>query len=110
MRKAQLVYNHLLADLLGVINDESCKSLTGPSLETVPMEKNVNLKKGRGSKNGPAILNLYYYDKCLAMGCSSACQIFERFSTALEWIGKRHIPERVIIHILDHFLIMTQTV
>jgi hypothetical protein len=27
--------------------------------------------------------NLYYYDKCLAMGCSSACQILERFSTAL---------------------------
>lgn len=32
--------------------------------------------------------NLFYYDKFLAMGCSSACQIFERFSTALEWIGK----------------------
>jgi len=38
------------------------------------------------------------------MGCSSACQIFERFSTALEWIGKRYMPEEVIIHILDHFL------
>jgi maltoporin len=37
------------------------------------------------------------------MGFSSACQIFERFSTALEWIGKRHMPEGVIIHILDHF-------
>jgi hypothetical protein len=43
------------------------------------------------------------------MGCTSACQIFERFSTALEWIGKRHIPEGVIIHILDKFFIMTQT-
>ena len=29
----------------------------------------------------------YYYDKCLPMGCSSSCHIFERFSTALEWIA-----------------------
>ena len=43
------------------------------------------------------------------MGCSSACQIFERFSTALEWFGKRHMPEGVIIHILDDFVIMAQT-
>ena len=38
------------------------------------------------------------------MGCSPACQIFERFITALEWIGKRHMPEEVIIHIRDHLL------
>ena len=29
----------------------------------------------------------YYYDKCLAMGCSSSCQIFERLSSALQWIA-----------------------
>jgi hypothetical protein len=45
-RKLSWYKNHLLTDLLGVINDESCEILTGPSLETVPMEKHVNLKKG----------------------------------------------------------------
>ena len=30
--------------------------------------------------------SLYYYDKCLPMGCASSCQIFERFSTGLHWI------------------------
>ena len=38
------------------------------------------------------------------MGCASSCAIFEKFSTALEWIGrvKGHIPH--IIHVLDDFL------
>ena len=30
--------------------------------------------------------SLYYYDKCLPMGCASSCQIFERLSTGLHWI------------------------
>ena len=29
----------------------------------------------------------FYSDKCLPMGCSSSCNIFETFSTALEWIA-----------------------
>ena len=28
--------------------------------------------------------NTYYFDRCLAMGLSSSCAIFEAFSTALE--------------------------
>ena len=52
---------------------------------------------------------LYYYDKCLAMRCSSSCQIFERFSTALEWIAQRHRSKGSIFHILDDFLIIAQT-
>lgn len=28
----------------------------------------------------------YYYDKCLPMGASSSCQIFESFSSALQWV------------------------
>lgn len=30
--------------------------------------------------------NLYYYDKCLPMGASSSCQIFEKLSSSLQWI------------------------
>ena len=50
--------------------------------------------------------DLFYYDKCLPMGCASSCAIFEKFSTALEWIGrvKGHVPH--IIHVLDDFLLI----
>ena len=30
---------------------------------------------------------MYYFDRCLAMGLSSSCAIFEAFSTALEWLS-----------------------
>lgn len=30
---------------------------------------------------------LYYYDRCMAMGCSSSCLTFEKFSTAVEWVA-----------------------
>lgn len=51
----------------------------------------------------------FYYDKCLPMGCSSSCSIFEKFSSALEWIAcnKLNIPEA--IHILDDFLFIVRT-
>ena len=47
-----------------------------------------------------------YFDKCLAMGCASDCQIFERFSSALKWIGQWYMSNGEIIHILDDFLII----
>lgn len=42
--------------------------------------------------------NLYYYDRCLAMGASSYCQIFERFSCVLQWMMDHKY------HIIDDFL------
>jgi hypothetical protein len=50
--------------------------------------------------------NLYYFDKCLPMGCSVSCQIFERFSSGLHWIGQYYMPEGLMFHILDDFLIV----
>ena len=43
------------------------------------------------------------------MGCSSSCKLFEDLSSALEWIAcnKLRIPN--IIHILDDFLIVSQS-
>ena len=38
------------------------------------------------------------------MGCSSSCNIFETFSTALEWIAKDTFQASSVIHILDDFL------
>ena len=37
-------------------------------------------------------------------GCSSSCNIFETFSTALEWIAKDKLQASSVIHILDNFL------
>ena len=48
--------------------------------------------------------DLYYFDKCLPMGCSSSCQIFESFSTSLEWIVLQHLYGVKVIHLLDDFL------
>ena len=53
--------------------------------------------------------NLHYFDKCLPMGCSPSCQIFERFSSGLHWIGQYYMPEGLMFHILDDFLIVAPT-
>ena len=51
----------------------------------------------------------YYFDNCLPMGCSSSCQLFECFSTALEWIVSNYLPKVGIIHVLDDFLFVTES-
>ena len=51
----------------------------------------------------------YYHDRCLPMGCSSSCAIFERVSTALEWIIQQRVKDVIVLHILDDFLIIAPT-
>ena len=51
----------------------------------------------------------YYYDLALPIGCATSCKIFESFSTALEWIGRQILGISHIIHILDDFLIIAQS-
>ena len=51
--------------------------------------------------------NGYYYDRCLPMGCSSSCAIFEEFSTSLEWIAYQFLHDVAILHILDDFLFIS---
>ena len=46
----------------------------------------------------------FYFDKCLPMGCSSSCNIFETFTTALEWVAMNKLNASALIHILDDFL------
>lgn len=48
----------------------------------------------------------FYYDTCLAMGCSSSCGIFEKFSTALHWIMQHKFGVKHIVHVLDDFLFL----
>ena len=51
----------------------------------------------------------YYYDKCLPMGCSSSCKIFEEFSTALKWILNKKFGINNVVKILDDFLFIEDT-
>jgi hypothetical protein len=43
------------------------------------------------------------------MGCSSSCQIFERFSTGLHNVGQMFMPNGMMFIILDDFLILAPT-
>ncbi|XP_068675471.1 tripartite motif-containing protein 2-like [Montipora foliosa] len=53
--------------------------------------------------------NSYFFDRCLPMGCSSSCAIFEAFSTALEWLAKHYLCASGVLHILDDFLFIASS-
>lgn len=53
---------------------------------------------------GFKFLNSYYVDKCLPMGCSISCSLFEMFSSFLHWELQQRSNSRGIIHYLDDFL------
>ena len=46
----------------------------------------------------------YYYDKCLPMGCSISCQIFESLSSSIQWILTQKLAVSLMSHILDDFI------
>ena len=46
----------------------------------------------------------FYYDRCLDFGASSSCRIFERISSALEWIALSKLGASAVIKILYEFL------
>ena len=49
---------------------------------------------------------LFYYDKCLPMGCAASCKIFERFSDELVYILKTKYKVQHIVKVLDDFLLL----
>ena len=48
----------------------------------------------------------YFYDRCLPMGCSASCQLFELISTALHWVAITKLQIQHMAHVLDDFLIL----
>lgn len=46
----------------------------------------------------------YYVDKCLPMGCSYSCALFEKFSTTLQQVLLSHFQFTSMSHILDDFI------
>lgn len=53
--------------------------------------------------------NKYYFDKCLPMGASISCSIFEKFSSALHWFTEVRSGNKNILHYLDDFLFGGET-
>ena len=53
--------------------------------------------------------NLYFFDKCLPMGCRSACAIFETFSDSLLFILRQHFNITSAVKVLDDFLFLAPT-
>ncbi len=50
---------------------------------------------------------MFYYDKCLPMGCSISCSLFEKFSTFLEFLVKDWSSSLLVTHYLDDFLFVS---
>ena len=46
----------------------------------------------------------YYVDKCLPVGCSISCALFEKFSTFLHWVVENKSGLSTLDHYLDDFL------
>ena len=46
----------------------------------------------------------FYYDRCLPMGCSISCSLFEKFSSFLEYQVKQFSQSQFVTHYLDDFL------
>ena len=44
------------------------------------------------------------------MGLSSSCKIFKFFSSALEWIARNKLQIPGVLHILDDFLIVSNSI
>ena len=48
----------------------------------------------------------YYYDRCMQMGCSTSCAVFEKFCTFLQACCRRIAASHNILHYLDYFFLL----
>ena len=69
----------------------------------------IPLHQSQYELTGIKLNGFYYIDLNLPQGASSSCAIFEKFSTALEWVAKQKLDIPFIIHVLDDFLIVAST-
>lgn len=57
---------------------------------------------------GLQIEGSFYFDKTLPFGLSYSCQLFEKFSSALQWILESKFKVSHCVHVLDDFLFIGQ--
>ena len=53
---------------------------------------------------GFCIDGLFFFDKCLPMGCSISCKIWETFATFLHWLTETKAGLSTLDHYLDDFI------
>lgn len=53
---------------------------------------------------GFSIDGLYYVDKCLPIGCSISCKLWETFATFLHWLTQYKTGLDTLDHYLDDFI------
>lgn len=68
--------------------------------------KNIPIHPRDHELLGFAIGHDIYYDKTLPMGLSSACSLFEHFSSSLHWIVNNKLGIEGCVHMLDDFLLV----
>ena len=51
---------------------------------------------------------LFYYDRCLPMGSSISCSLFQTISTAVQWVAHKFLPEVHILTLLDDYLFISK--
>ncbi len=49
-------------------------------------------------------LNMYYFDRCLPMGCAISCAQFEEFSKLIHWVLTEKFGIQFMSHIIDDFM------
>ncbi len=47
---------------------------------------------------------MYYFDRCLPMGCAISCAQFEEFSKLIHWVLTTKFGIQFMSHIIDDFM------
>ena len=71
--------------------------------------RTINLHQSQFKYLGFTWQGQYYFDCCLPFGLSSSCKIFERFSTALQWIAQTKLGIDYTTHVLDDFIFVNKS-
>lgn len=68
--------------------------------------RNVPLSPSQYHLTGFKWKNKLYYDKCLPMGLSSSCRIFQRIASGLLFILEKKFGIKYVVNILDDFMFL----
>ena len=94
-------------ETLDCIVDLLCKFGTGALMakcDILEAFRIIPIRQQDHNLLGMKLGDKYYYDKVLPMGCRISCNLFEKFSTAMQWAVKNIYKFTNMSHILDDFI------
>ena len=108
LRRFATVSYQTIGDAITIINKlgRGCflaKSDISQAFRLLPLRPNEYNLTGFIWKNN------YYFDRCLVMGSSSSCYIFEKFSNSLQFILGKKCQIKYIVKVIDDFLILEKS-